>query len=76
LLAHYRKRCETVRREREIGGRRPLRLTLHDVGKPVADQFLGNRVQATEIAPSAQLFSSSDKLPDGDRLMWGSSDLI
>jgi hypothetical protein len=76
FLAHYRKRCETVRREREIGGRQPLRLTLNDIGKAVADHFPGNRVQATGIAPSAKFFGSSGGLPDGGRLMCGSSDLI
>ena len=65
MLAHYRKRCQTVRREREIGGKRPLRLVLHDVGKAIADQFPGNRVQATGIAPGARLSRSSDELPEG-----------
>ena len=75
MLAHYRKRCKTVRREREIAGRRPLRLALHGAAKAVAVQLLGNRVHAAEIAPGAEVFSTSDILPEGERLMCGSSDL-
>jgi hypothetical protein len=59
LLAHYRKRRETVRRGREIGGKRPLRLALHDVGQAVADHFRGDRVQATAIAPSARFLAAA-----------------